>query len=92
MLQILTQVLDILVGGQSHNTALLTGPHAGTVRLVDDNAIGDTGGNETCAVCKGCPRRVVVEGDVGQSVSQRRQKQSNVAGKPGELKGLREGS
>ena len=37
----LTQVLHIFVSSKSNNTALLACPHAGAVRLVDDDAVRD---------------------------------------------------
>lgn len=92
LLGILTEVLDVLIGSQGHDTALLSGPHAGAVRLVDDNAIGDTGGDKAGAVGESSPLRVVVEGDVRQAVSQRGQQQGDVTSEPRKLEGLRESS
>jgi hypothetical protein len=88
----LTQVLDVLIGSQSNNTALLSCPHAGAVGLVDYYAVCDACRQEGGAVGEGGPSRVVVEGDVRQAVSQGSEEQRNVAGEPSKLQSLGEGS
>lgn len=84
-----TQILHILVGGQREDAALLSCPHAGAVRLVDDNAVCDAGREEGDAVGEASPSRVVVEGDVAQAVPQRSEQQRNVSREPRELQRLR---
>jgi len=69
----LTQVLHILVSSQGNDTALLTGPHAGAVGLVDDDAVGDARRQKGNAVGERGPSGVVVEGQVRQAVAQCRE-------------------
>ena len=48
----LTQVLDVLIRENGNDTVgrLGAGPRAGTLGLVDDDAVGDGGGDEGSAV------------------------------------------
>ena len=88
----LTQVLNVLIGSKSDDTALLSGPHAGAVGLVDYDAVCDACRQEGSAVREGGPSRGVVEGDVGQAVSQSSEQQGNVSGEPSKLESLGKGS
>jgi hypothetical protein len=88
----LTQVLDVLIGSQGHNTALLSCPHAGTVCLVDDDAVRDAGRQEGGAVGKGSPSRGEVKSNVRQAVAQSREQQRNMSSEPGKLQSLRKSS
>jgi hypothetical protein len=66
----LTQVLNIFIGSESNDTALLSCPHAGAVCLVDYDTICDACRQEGGAVGEGRPSGRVVESNVRQAVSQ----------------------
>ena len=66
-----TQVLNILVRGQHHRALLLgSWTEASSVCLVDDDAIRCSRGNECNPVGDLGPSGVVIEGDVGEDVSE----------------------
>jgi hypothetical protein len=85
-----TQVLNILISRERHRADRLSGLLASAEALVDDDSVGDGGRDEGGTVSKLCPSRRELEEGGAQAVSQSTQEQGDMAGEPGELKGLGE--
>lgn len=81
----LTEILYILIREQEEGgrADLGTRLHTSTVGFEDDNAICRDGRHKGKSVSESSPSRIVVEGEVGESISKDGEQEGEVAQKPG---------